>query len=196
MPAMSRVEQAFCRSGPWRAFVRRAVLPWALADAPLSGDVLEIGSGSGAMASTVLERYPDVRLTATDVDPAMVAAATSRLAPYRERVEVRQVDSTALEFADDSFDAVISFLMLHHVMAWEEALAEAVRVLRPGGVVVGYDLLDTPPTRLVHAVDGSAHRLFRRADLRAVVSELPVETLDLATGRGGIVARFRFRKVS
>ncbi|MCZ7531275.1 MAG: class I SAM-dependent methyltransferase [Acidimicrobiia bacterium] len=195
MPTMSRIEQAFCRSAPWRAFAKRSVLPWALADEALSGDVLEIGSGSGAMAAAVLERFPDVRLIATDADPAMVDAATSRLARYGDRVEIRQVDSTSLEFDDDCFDAVLSFLMLHHVMRWERALVEAIRVLRPGGVLVGYDLLETPPARFIHGVDGSAHRLFRLPELRAAVADLPVEVPDLASCFGGIVTQFRLRKV-
>jgi hypothetical protein len=50
MPVMSAVEQAWCRSLPWRAFSRRVVFPWAIGDTDLLGDVLELGSGSGAMA--------------------------------------------------------------------------------------------------------------------------------------------------
>jgi SAM-dependent methyltransferase len=63
----------------------------------------------------------------TDYDDAMVAAATRLLARRQERVTVRQADATALPFGDDSFDAVLSVLMLHHVVNWEQALAEAAR---------------------------------------------------------------------
>jgi SAM-dependent methyltransferase len=42
---------------------------------------------------------------------------------------------------------VLSVLMLHHVVAWEQALAEAVRVLRPGGRIVAADLLANAPLR-------------------------------------------------
>lgn len=76
MPAMSAVEQAFCRSHLWRWFTRRVIFPWALDGLELHGDVLELGSGSGAMAEELLARSPSIRLTATDVDPAMVGAAT------------------------------------------------------------------------------------------------------------------------
>jgi ubiquinone/menaquinone biosynthesis C-methylase UbiE len=50
---------------------------------------------------------------------------------------------------------VLSVLMLHHVVAWEQALAEAVRVLRPGGRIVAADLLANAPLRLLHQAEVS-----------------------------------------
>jgi 2-polyprenyl-3-methyl-5-hydroxy-6-metoxy-1,4-benzoquinol methylase len=99
MPVMSLVEKSFCRSAPWRAFARGRVLPWSLAGASLSGEVLEPGAGSGA--------YPDIRLTVTDVDQAMVETASHRLSCLAG-VTVKQADVTALPFDDGSFDTVTS----------------------------------------------------------------------------------------
>ena len=158
MPVMSALEAAFCRSGPWTLFARRVVLPWALGDHAAKGDVLEIGGGSGAMAAASARTFTDARITVTDVDEAMVEAARSRLATY-SNVEVRQADVTALPFEPQSIDMVTSYLMLHHVITWEDALAEVSRILKPGGVFVGYDLTDTGLARWTHKVDGSAHRL-------------------------------------
>jgi len=45
----------------------------------LHGDLLELGSGSGAMAEQTARTFPDLRLTVTDIDPAMVKAAGRRL---------------------------------------------------------------------------------------------------------------------
>lgn len=143
MPVMSAVEGAFCRSSPWRSFARRRALPWALDGHSLVGDVLEIGGGSGAMAAGVARSYPDVRITITDVDLAMVDAAQARLAGL-PNVTVTQADVTTLPFEDERFDAVTSYLMLHHVIEWHEALVEIGRVLKPGGRFIGYDLTDTP----------------------------------------------------
>lgn len=141
MPAMSQLEALLLRSAPWRAFATRTVLPWALAGERLDGHALEVGSGSGAMAAALLDRFPHLRLTATDVDPRMVLAAGKRLARYGARVAVAQADAARLPFADDSFDLALSFLMLHHVGGWEAALRELVRVVRPGGRVLGCDLV-------------------------------------------------------
>src|SRR5918994_644241 len=158
MPEMTPFEQGFCRSVPWRWFARQVVLPWALQGEELSGDILEIGSGSGAMAAELLRRFPDVRLTATDYDDSMVDVARDRLREFGERVDVKQADATQLPFPDESFDAVLSFIMLHHVIDWEKALAEAVRVLRPGGQLLGFDLLDSPVMHLFHRAERSPHR--------------------------------------
>lgn len=113
-----------------------------------------MGAGSAAMAAELLAAYPDVPMTVTDYDQAMVAAAGRLLAPAGERVTLRRADATALPFAAGRFDAVLSVLMLHHVVAWERALAEAVRVLRPGGRIVAADLLANAPLRLLHRPKG------------------------------------------
>ena len=194
MPTMSRIEAAYCRSPPWRWFARRVVLPWALQGTEPHGDVLEIGAGSGAMAAELLRAHPGVSLTATDIDEEMVAAARARLTPFADRVDARQADATALPFGDDTFDAVLSWIMLHHTVEWEKALAEAIRVSRPGGIVVGYDLLSTAPLRLLHQAEGARFRMMRLSELRAHVASMPVEQALLTPGLGGFVVRFILRK--
>jgi len=151
VPVMSTLEQAFCRSRPWQAFTRRVALPWALGAVDLRGDVLELGSGSGATAAALLDCYPDIRITASDVDPAMRAAASHRLTRYGDRAHVREADATRLPFDAGSFDGVISFIMLDHVIDWERAVAEIARVLRPGGILAGYDLVESRLSRLTTA---------------------------------------------
>lgn len=196
MPAMSPREVAFCQSGAWRAFAGRVVLPWALQGFEPHGDVLEIGAGSGAMAAAVLERSPSVNMTVTDFDPLMVDAASARLASFGTRATVRQADATALPFADSSFDAVLSWTMLHHTIDWEKALAECVRVLRPGGHVVGFDLLKTvafPWHRHEHAHDHEDVRTMTIAELRSVIGELPVDQAVLIPSLFGLTVRFLLR---
>ncbi|HEU0132346.1 MAG TPA: class I SAM-dependent methyltransferase [Mycobacteriales bacterium] len=194
MPAMSSVEQAFCRGAPWRAVAGRAVLPWALRGAAPRGRVLEVGAGSGAMAAGLLRRHPDLDLTASDYDPAMVAVAARALAAFGGRARATVADATALPFADESFDTVLSFLMLHHVGAWERAVAEAVRVLRPGGLLLGLDLVDTPPSRLVHRLDRSPFRLASRAALAAALAAAPTERTAVLPALGGTAMRFAARR--
>lgn len=194
MPTMSRFEAAFCRSAPWRSVARRVVLPWALQGAHPVGDVLEIGAGSGAMAAELLATHPDIRMTVTDFDAEMVTAAEHRLAPFADRTTTRQADATALPFDDDSFDLVLSWIMLHHTVEWEKALAEAVRVTRPGGHVVGYDLLDTAPLRVLHQAEGAQVRMMRLAELRETLSDLPVTQAILTSTPGRFAVRFTLRK--
>lgn len=194
MPAMSRVHAALCRSAPWRAMTRRVVLPWALHGFRPDGHVLEIGAGSGAMAAQLLESFPSVTVTATDFDADMVRAIEARLSAFGARAAVRHADATALPFADATFDSVVSWVMLHHTVEWEKALSEAVRVLRPGGHVVAYDLLSSTPLQRLHRDDGTHQRLIALRELRALVTSLPVDHAQIAPSLGGLVVRFTLRK--
>lgn len=189
MPTMSGPEQLFCRSGPWGSWARKVVLPWALRGVRLDGDVLEVGAGSGSMALGTLAAHPDARLTLTDVDPAMVAAARRRFASHPD-VTVQVADATRLPFPDGSFDHVVSHLMLHHVVGWESALVEVHRVLRPGGRLVGYDLTRTALARLVHVVDRSPHRLLRPDELRTGLATAGFAPVTVHADLAGHVMRF------
>jgi len=194
VPSMSRVQAVFCRSGPWRGFARRVVLPWAFQGFRPEGDVLEIGAGSGAMAAELLATHPGITMTVTDFDEAMVDSARAGLAPFAGRATARQADATALPFDDGAFDLVLSWVMLHHTVEWEKALAEAARVVRPGGHVVGYDLLSTAPLRLLHRNDGDHLRLMGLAELRETLAELPIDQSVLTPSLAGLVVRFTLRK--
>src|SRR5689334_13110562 len=106
---MNWIHRRLCRSDTWFAKVEDTVIPWALRGVELGADVLEIGPGFGA-TTRVLARSV-AHLTAVEVDPASAA----RLETTVPGVRVVTGDATALEFADDSFDAVVCFTMLHHV---------------------------------------------------------------------------------
>ena len=193
MAVMSTVERWACTNPVWRAFTARVVIPRVFVDHDLAGDVLELGTGAGANAAALLERYPRVSLIATDVDPAMLDAATERLRPFGERVRVQQADATALPFDDGSFDAVVSLLMLHHVGDWRAALGEIARVLRPGGSLVGYDLTRSKPAAWLHRDRRSSHDMVAADELRAGLSAAGFTDVRVTTGLVGLVGRFAAR---
>ena len=195
MPEMSKFAQLMCRSAPWRVFAGRVVLPWALQGQELRGDVLEIGCGSGAMAAEALRTYPDVRLTATDFDQSMVEVARTRLSGFGARAEVRQADATALPFPDESFDVVLSFIMLHHVLRWEQAFVEVTRVLRPGGRFIGYDLLGDGLGRVVNGREEGT-RLMRRGELQDLLDGLPGVRASATPAFRSLAVRFTVQKVA
>ena len=189
MPTMSRVEQAFCRSAPWRRFALHLVLPWALDGHHLAGDVLELGCGSGAMAEAAARRYPAVTITAVDIDQAMVRMAARRLNSVAN-ASAQEADVTSLPFPANSFDTVTSFLMLHHVIDWPAALAEAHRVLRPGGLFVGYDLHQSRPAELVHIVDRSPYRLISHQTFVPALGDVGFVEPEVRLAIGGLVTKF------
>lgn len=109
--------------------------------APLTGQVLELGSGTGAN----LTRYPASvdRVTFTEPDPWMRRQLVEKLAEAQADgtfapadAEVRDASAHDLSFAEDGFDAVVATLVLCTVPDPGRALAEARRVLKPGGRLV------------------------------------------------------------
>ena len=94
--------------------------------------VVEIGCGRGVGTQLLLERLGAVHVTALDLDPAMLIRARRRLARFGPRVDLRPGDAAALPMGDASVDVVVDFAVIHHIPAWRDAVAEAVRVLRPG----------------------------------------------------------------
>lgn len=177
-------------SPPYRLFARRVLVPWVLQGERPAGDGLEIGAGSGAMAAQLLSAFPGLRITVTDYDIDMVRAARTTLARFGGRASAEQTDAAQLPFADNRFDLVLSAAMLHHVVAWEKALAEAIRVLHPGGRLIGYDLLDTAPVRLLHFGGGHDTRLLRPGQLEGELDRLGATNVRAKTGLGGLVIKF------
>jgi ubiquinone/menaquinone biosynthesis C-methylase UbiE len=184
---MSRFERAYCCSSVWRSTSSGAIARELCAQR-LGHDVLEIGVGSGSVAQQLLSDAPELAWTAIDIDPQMTQAAATRLREFAG-ASVRTADATAMPFPDESFDSVVSCLMLHHIIDWERAVAETARVLRPGGIFVGYDLTRTPLASLFHRLDGSPHRLIVPDDFRTECSRHGL-TASLQSGLLGHVMRF------
>jgi ubiquinone/menaquinone biosynthesis C-methylase UbiE len=194
MAEMVRLEKLLCRSAPWRFWTRRFVLPWALQGIRPSGDGLEIGAGAGTMAQELLRAFPDLRLNVTDFDESMLDSGRAELDAFGPRAEIGTADATGLPFEDGRFDHVFSFIMLHHVMEWEKAIGEALRVLKPGGWLIGYDILESLPFRLFHRLENAEVRLMRLAALEAELDHHALERAVLSKAPWGPVVRFRIRK--
>jgi SAM-dependent methyltransferase len=173
-----------CRSGRWRRRVEGVLLPWTLQSVELGDDVLEIGPGPGVTTDLLRARAP--RLTALEVDATAAAALQKRL----DGVRVVHGDGAAMPFDDGSFSGVVAFTMLHHVPTaalQDRLLAEARRVLRPGGTFAGFDGVGSFLFRLIHLGDNynpvSPDTFGRRLEAAGFA--------DVAVERTG--ARFRFR---
>jgi ubiquinone/menaquinone biosynthesis C-methylase UbiE len=96
----------------------------------LEGRVLEIGGGTGAM----FPYYgPAARVEAIEPDREFLAIAEERARRTESRVRVTKGDGMALEFDDGAFDAVVFGMVLCSVPSMDRVLAEALRVLKPGG---------------------------------------------------------------
>jgi SAM-dependent methyltransferase len=147
----SRFGQNFARMGP-RMDARGAAAHRRRLVEAAHGDVVEIGAGYGATfpfysaaVSSVLALEPDPTLRTL----ALAAAATAPVP-----IAVQNGVAESLPAADDSVDVVVSSLVLCSVSDQSAVLAETLRVLRPGGLLLFYEHV-----RSAHAVLAAAEDL-------------------------------------
>lgn len=106
-------------------------------DALADKEVLEIGSGAGGHSA--LFAHYGARMTSIDLTPDRVRATRQKLdlmGNMAEGCTVLNANAEYLPFPDDRFDIVYSNGVLHHTPDTERAMAEAWRVLKPGGRAV------------------------------------------------------------
>ena len=153
-----------CASTAWFKTVRTAILPWVLDGVDLGFEVVEVGPGYGAATDWLRTRAG--HLTCVEIDPALCSRLASQLgAP---NLTVLCENATRMSLADSTCDGAVSLTMLHHLPSpalQDQLLAEVARVLRPGGVFVGFDVLPGPLVRLLHAFDTMV--VIRRGTQRA-----------------------------
>ncbi|HEY7048249.1 MAG TPA: class I SAM-dependent methyltransferase [Jatrophihabitantaceae bacterium] len=147
---MNEEHAALCSSPEWAEHLQTEVLSPLLGDLELGPNLIEVGPGPGA-ATDWLRRRVEM-LTAVEAEAPAVAKLVERFPD----VDVRLGDASALEFGDGTFDAAATFTMLHHVPTRErqdKVLAELVRVVRPGGLIVGGDSVASEQLRQFHEGD-------------------------------------------
>lgn len=118
--------------GRWSRVAARELLDWLAV--PPGGAWLDVGSGTGALTSAVLETAAPASVTGVDPSEAFVAHA--RVAVPGATFVVG--DAQELPFEDQSFDAVVSGLVLNFVPDAGQAAREMTRVARSGGTVAAY----------------------------------------------------------
>jgi ubiquinone/menaquinone biosynthesis C-methylase UbiE len=182
---------AMDHSGPNQAFVERLV------ELGARGRVLDIGTGPGHIPLLLCERIPGCTVLGIDLSRHMLRHAERHRAasPYKERVSFALADAKGLDFPDSAFDTVCSNTILHHIPDPRPFLAEAWRVLEPGGVLLIRDLFRPPtPRRALELVQlyaagetpyqqellrASLHAALEPDELRAIAAEAGLDGVEL-----------------
>ncbi len=99
--------------------------------------VLEVGTGPGFFAIILAEAGYDV--TAVDLTPAMLEQARRNAGPLAAKIDFREMNAEALDFADESFDVVITRNLTWNLPHPEKAYREWHRVLASGGLLLNFD---------------------------------------------------------
>lgn len=153
--------ESFRRHGADWDEMRALDLPGAAIEAALLaalparvGRLLDIGCGTGGLLERLAPRIEEG--LGVDASRDMLALARTRLAEHGlSNIAVRQADMYRLPLADAAFDAVTLQMVLHYAEDPAAALAEAGRVLKPGGVLL---IVDLAPHQRADLLGAHAHR--------------------------------------
>ena len=150
--ALMNENHALCATREWSEHMRDEVISWVTSHADLGETMLEIGPGP--CGATEWLRHEVKHLVAVELDEVSGGALAKRF--EGTNVEVAVADATRLEYPEASFDSVGCFTMLHHVPTTSNQnslLAEALRVLRPSGVLAISDSLPSDGLHCFHEGD-------------------------------------------
>jgi SAM-dependent methyltransferase len=120
--------------GRWSRLVAREFVGWLAL--PEGGRWLDVGCGTGALCRTILAVANPITVRGADQSAGYIAYARAQVVDDRMRFDV--ADARSLPYENDSYDAVVSGLVLNFVPDPGAVVAEMSRVARPGGTVATY----------------------------------------------------------
>ncbi len=120
--------------GRWSREIAPLFVTWA--NASPGADWIDIGCGTGALTSAILDKQEPSRIVAIDSAEIFLQTASAQIAD--PRIIFKKGDASALQEDADTFDFAVSGLVLNFLPDKSAAMQEMVRVVRPGGTVALY----------------------------------------------------------
>jgi tRNA (cmo5U34)-methyltransferase len=115
---------------------------------PRANAVLDLGCGAGNYTIKLLQKLPGLAATLVDLSRPMLDRAAERVgAAGASEVRTVQGDIREIALADSSFDVILAAAVLHHLRSdeeWRAVFARFHALLRPGGAVWIFDLVEHP----------------------------------------------------
>ena len=134
---VNQLELATEQRRKWSDCLHAEIVRQFTGRAPRSLRVLEVGTGPGFFAILLRELGYDV--TAIDLTPAMLEEAKKNAGELAGRICWMEMNAEALDFADASFDVVVSRNLTWNLPHPDKTYAEWARVLKPGGLLLNFD---------------------------------------------------------
>jgi 2-polyprenyl-6-hydroxyphenyl methylase / 3-demethylubiquinone-9 3-methyltransferase len=131
---------------PWRVPYFRKVLETQYGLGLSQVQLLDLGCGGGVLT----EEFASMgcQVTGIDISPRSIEIARRHAARAGLSIEYHVGSATQLPFDSESYDAVSCCDVLEHIHAWEDVIAEAGRVLKPGGLFFFDTINRTPESRV------------------------------------------------
>ncbi|MCX8228399.1 MAG: class I SAM-dependent methyltransferase [Planctomycetota bacterium] len=104
------------------------------------GRTAELGCGAGHALKPLSQLSGITDLGAFEIDAKFLSLAREKSASL-QRVTLAQADIRQIPAKDAAFDSIFEFNVLHHVEGWGEAIQEASRILKPGGIFYAQETL-------------------------------------------------------
>lgn len=169
----------------------------------LDGRTLQIACVYGNLSARLRERLtPEGKLDVVDILPVQLDNLARKL-PVDPRIALHQGDSSALPMADGSYDRALLFFLLHEQPedVRRKTLAEALRVLRPGGTLVIVDYhrpsafspLYWPMQAILRTLEPYAMDLWRQPIDEFLPKDVAIASIERSTSFGGLYQLLKIR---
>ncbi|MBW4643235.1 MAG: methyltransferase domain-containing protein [Goleter apudmare HA4340-LM2] len=123
----------------WRSYITNTLTflkTWA--EISPTDTILDVACGTGEFENLLLSEHPSQQIIGVDISANMLAIAKQKCSTYTQ-VSFHLASASALPFANNSFDVIISANSFHYFAYPETTLTEMRRVLKPDGKVVILD---------------------------------------------------------
>jgi ubiquinone/menaquinone biosynthesis C-methylase UbiE len=142
------IVQAYDKISQWPQFraIRRIIIRELKRHHPQS-TLVDVGCGPGYLLVEMARAFNDLKFIGVDISSQMVEKAMGNIvsAGFTERVSFRVGDIQGLPFESSGLDFVVSTLSLHHWLQPKQGFEEILRVLKPGGQFLVFDLKRNSP---------------------------------------------------
>lgn len=163
---------------------------------PLPASILDIGTGTGALAIAFAKRAKKSFILGVDFSSSMLKEAENNAKKEGvSNIEFKLADAHTLPFPDEAFELIVSFGVLHHLDNLKQAFGEIKRLLKEGKSAFLYDLRKDAPLDVVCQIAQAMSPLHRRGFLESVKEAKTIEEME-AILEGLEVREYKINKPS